>query len=749
MSSFLRFLSGKQRPPSESLRQEAVSPSLPAATASPLLQEVLGATATHYRDTHKDQSRDGSPVLSQSLSVGARIADAKKRTIETGFSLIALADAQTAEVIKVLLEDLEKRVCCIAFAGQVKAGKSSLINALVEETGLLPADINPWTTVITRLHFGVPGKPQSGASFTFFTREEWQRLSIGGRTRELTERLFPDFDWSALKGQVEAMQERARRKLGARFEELLGTEHTYLEIDHGLLNRYVGAGDHGASHVEAGAEGEYSEITKTADVYLDLGPFSSPAILIDTPGVNDPFLVRDEITRQNLESADICVIVLTARQPLSVSDFGLLRMLRGLNKDRLIIFINKIDEISGGDEVLVEISRRLTAMLKQEFPSTDIPIVFGSAILAQKAMSLSRSEQLAAYAQDPSKPISSVYWPNHDEIAETLTADALFRKSGVASLAVAISQLLEAGPIAGSVGTAASLLAAVCRNLISWLETEICILCKIPSDRASAKSVFESVVTIQGRTVAEFDAFADRLRALCALKVQQLHQHLIQTVRASVEDLSTKPLEEVAKQVAQVDAELRIKLESVFQAALEDAGNAIIGEQEKLRAELTKLFEINGLAEKSVIFAGNELAGLPSPSALSEPAALGLTAGLNEFALREIPPSNDPNTHLAKVIAADFEPIIEKLADEASAVLLEKSASLEKKARALTLGPIEAAVGRVPAVIASVESPSPASPSAHQYVEQSIQTLRERLTSLKAVLIAGELAKHEKTDSIP
>ena len=71
------------------------------------------------------------------------------------------------------------------------------------------------------------------------------------------------------------------------------------------LVRYVGTEySHAESEAER-AEGEFSDITKCADIFLDLGAFSFPTVLIDTPGVNDPFLVRDEITRQNLELADI------------------------------------------------------------------------------------------------------------------------------------------------------------------------------------------------------------------------------------------------------------------------------------------------------------------------------------------------------------------------------------------------------------------------------------------------------------
>src|SRR5208282_2962956 len=134
-------------------------------------------------------------------------------------------DRETAQSISLVAEQLRKQTCRVAFVGQVKAGKSSLINVLIEQPELLPADINPCTAVVTRLNFGVPDMPQVGAQFTFFSRDEWRRLSMGGRTRELTDRLFPDFDWEVLRSQVRAMEERAKEKLGPSFEDLMGKEH--------------------------------------------------------------------------------------------------------------------------------------------------------------------------------------------------------------------------------------------------------------------------------------------------------------------------------------------------------------------------------------------------------------------------------------------------------------------------------------------------------------------------------------------
>lgn len=53
----------------------------------------------------------------------------------------------------------------ISVVGQVKAGKSTLINVLSGTKDLLPTEVNPWTAVITNLHFGHIDKPHSGGAF--------------------------------------------------------------------------------------------------------------------------------------------------------------------------------------------------------------------------------------------------------------------------------------------------------------------------------------------------------------------------------------------------------------------------------------------------------------------------------------------------------------------------------------------------------------------------------------------------------
>jgi signal recognition particle receptor subunit beta len=276
-------------------------------------------------------------------------------------------------------------VCRIAVIGQVKAGKSSFVNALAGRPGLLPSDVNPWTTAVTRLHYNAANAPEGvAAAFQFFDRDEWKMIAEGGgRVRELTERLVPGFTPAALSRHLEAMKHRAAQRLGTEFGMLLGTTHTFSTLEDNVLERYVCAGSN--RNLDSG-QGRYSDITKTADLYFKSDEFGFPTVLIDTPGTNDPFLVRDEITRRNLDGADFHIAVLTAQQPLTTADVALFRILRGLHKERIVVFVNRIDQLSTLPDDAEMVAGRVRDGLREEFPDIEVPIVVGSALWANAAL---------------------------------------------------------------------------------------------------------------------------------------------------------------------------------------------------------------------------------------------------------------------------------------------------------------------------------------------------------------------------
>ncbi|MEM9644693.1 MAG: hypothetical protein AAF989_06855, partial [Planctomycetota bacterium] len=125
--------------------------------------------------------------------------------------------------------------------GQVKAGKTSLVNAMVGRPGLLPADINPWTSVITSLHVSprIRENAQS-AKFRFFSEDEWSNLlQRGGRVGELARRAGADKELETVRAQLEEMREKSKQRLGRSFELLLGQEHDYGYVDPELVERFI------------------------------------------------------------------------------------------------------------------------------------------------------------------------------------------------------------------------------------------------------------------------------------------------------------------------------------------------------------------------------------------------------------------------------------------------------------------------------------------------------------------------------
>ena len=118
--------------------------------------------------------------------ITSRLGEMKGRVIELGEELQDAVHSRVGSFVSSLQSDMESHSCRIAVIGQIKAGKSSLINALIRRPELLPTDINPSTAVITKLYFGAPAERNNTALFQFFSDDEWEHIMSGGRAAAMT-----------------------------------------------------------------------------------------------------------------------------------------------------------------------------------------------------------------------------------------------------------------------------------------------------------------------------------------------------------------------------------------------------------------------------------------------------------------------------------------------------------------------------------------------------------------------------------
>ncbi len=260
----------------------------------------------------------------------------------------------------------ENRGLKVGIIGRVKAGKSSLLNALIfEGKDVLPKAATPMTASLTVLKYA----KNLSAEVEFYSQEdiseleneharyerEFQRIvdekvkeqkekqSFSNRTKEGFKNVSKMFsgnksDKEAPKERIlsdEEILEKARRNAKSELEKdaKLVSSHDQFERmkKSGLTNT-----EKLDSHIQAdsleelnqklyqfvGANGKFMPYTKAVQISLN-NPNLKDLEIIDTPGVNDPIVSREQRTKALLKECDVVFIISPSNQFLTESDMDL------------------------------------------------------------------------------------------------------------------------------------------------------------------------------------------------------------------------------------------------------------------------------------------------------------------------------------------------------------------------------------------------------------------------------------------
>jgi len=640
--------------------------------------------------------------------IGSELENLRRELIACGRELQSARPFRGGSFVDDMLRVLGRLTCRIAVIGQVKAGKSTFINGLVRIPGLLPTDVNPWTTAVTHLHFGrTDAPPNVAAEFTFFDSNEWERLARGGgHIRELTQRLVPGFEPELLQKHVEAMRRRSEDRLGATLRTLLGKKHAFPSVTTEVLERYVCSGLPSAASEHKGI---YSDIVKSADLYFSSSEFGFPTTIVDTPGTNDPFLVRDEITRRALESADIYIVVLTARQALSSADVALLRILRGLHKERIAVFVNRIDELNDLARDVRPIVEHVQAGLSREFPTAEIPVVAGSAHWAEIAIRAAAPEieraltpKVAAYAEMLEQSTGG-----RDKRGSRLErGEALLLCSGLWPLCEVLAHLTldsHTGRVLSQISRSFSELGRVgqsaARHEVDVLETEEKSGVALGQQGEMELRAVDAEVKENERLTITLQGLLTDLQSRTEQLIENNTTRIVEVLRDVVQGFSEAECENLRHALAEgtrgrgwrSDATiLRQNLEEYFIKAYREA------EQEISRLEshiFPKLKQLLGRYRpqwgQGDDYVNEMTAELPQLTALSKVVALDLGEPWWKHWWTRDRSAEGQVAELDALIRREFYPIVDELAESAREHLRMRQASTLQEANMVYLGLVE------------------------------------------------------------
>lgn len=268
----------------------------------------------------------------------------------------------------------DERKLNIGVVGQVKAGKSSFLNALLfDGKDVLPKASTPKTATLTKMEYA----EENAIEVEYYSADEWKAIEDNAR-------IDSDEDkYTSAKELVRMVHDNGinPRELTERKMERISF-NSYDELL-GRLNSYVGE------------DGKYTPLVKSVRLYLHNEDFQGLSI-VDTPGLNDPIVSRTDRTRQFMELCDVVFFLSQSSAFLDQNDWILLsQQLPQKGVKRLVLIASKYD--SGVRDVLRPAMPDDDLFGSDDTTASNIP---NACKLVQKKLKKRAKQQVDRYVKD-------------------------------------------------------------------------------------------------------------------------------------------------------------------------------------------------------------------------------------------------------------------------------------------------------------------------------------------------------------
>ena len=236
----------------------------------------------------------------------------------------------------------EGRLLKLGVIGRVKAGKSSLLNALFfQGANVLPKAATPMTAALSILTYA----EERGLEVDYYSEQDQDEIrktaaEYDDALREKRAEKLKSLEEKAKKSKREdidkgELEQRAERQAKRELDEIMSAQKAAWQQYAGMKAR-GSAPDHrgrepfrDSDEMNArlkelvSAEGAETHFTKSVTLYLPEDQLRDVEI-IDTPGTNDPVVSREQRTRDLLATCDVVFVVCPAGQFLSAEDMDLM-----------------------------------------------------------------------------------------------------------------------------------------------------------------------------------------------------------------------------------------------------------------------------------------------------------------------------------------------------------------------------------------------------------------------------------------
>ncbi|WP_086268771.1 dynamin family protein [Campylobacter sp. P0103] len=491
----------------------------------------------------------------------------------------------SAELKEALDEKMEpERDLKIGILGRVKAGKSSLLNALVfKGQNVLPKAATPMTAALTVLEYG----DRFEASIEYYSQDEIETIKSNHATcqnilENSQKERFAELKQNNRTGESDSkLQELAREYAIKKLKDEVSL-YAYYEQYEQIKQSGINASSIGEKEIltcssydelneklknYVGSSGEYTPFTKSITLKLNEEMLKDVKI-IDTPGVNDPIVSREDRTKELIAKCDVVFLVSPAGQFLNDVDLELL---------------SNVNEKNGIKEFHIVASQFDLQLIAPE--------VIGNGVLdeaIQRALTPLSRQQKNVFENKKSS--------YNDKIYEQLTRFNVLYSSGISTEIINNYDNLQDENATHALG----LLQKHYRDYFSNKETAISNLKKL-SNIDEILKVLENVRKEKDEIIKGImdDFISSKKSAL-----NQYKNEISAIINKKIEVLNSTDIEELKAQIEKIKS-VKSKVVINANAAFEDSGAELSSKlKEKLNTQIKALF--GGISSASENAKGSE-----------------------------------------------------------------------------------------------------------------------------------------------
>lgn len=277
--------------------------------------------------------------------------------------------------------DDEHRLLDIGIVGRVKAGKSTLLNALVfNGESVLPQAATPMTAALTTLTYGETFK----ATARFYSKADLANIEHAAEAYEERLAALTAEELRRTEGRAGVDPARRRELAERSARRSLATNQPSLQASHEQWEKITASGLSLAKLGEeaqlsaadlqelavllggyVAAEGRYMPVTKSVDIQMPMESLRGLRI-IDTPGLNDPVASREARTHDLLKCCDVVFVVSPAAQFMSQEDLDVMARITASEGIReLVLVASQVDNTLHGSEMQASLHASLAGLRRE------------------------------------------------------------------------------------------------------------------------------------------------------------------------------------------------------------------------------------------------------------------------------------------------------------------------------------------------------------------------------------------------